>query len=75
MRSNEKMKNNIMLEDLPTEIIQDYLFKYLEDTDIYRLGQTGSQRLLELSESFIQLGMYITVFMGMANLLIAYIEP
>ena len=59
MHSLETMKNNnLMLEDLPTEIIQDYVFKYLGDTDIYHLSQTGSQRLKELSESFIQLGMY-----------------
>ena len=52
----EKMDTTI--EDLPAEIIQDYLFKYLHDTDIYNLSQTGSLRLKEVSENFIQLGKY-----------------
>ena len=46
------------IEDLPAEIIQDYLFQYLHDTDIYNLSQTGSLRLKEVSENFIQLGEY-----------------
>ena len=50
------------IEDLPTEILQDYLFKYLHDTDIYNLGQTGSLRLREISENFIQLGKYLQIY-------------
>ena len=50
------MGKEITIDDLPTEIIQDYLFKYLHDTDIYNLSQTGSMRLKEVSENFIQLG-------------------
>ena len=47
------------IEDLPAEIIQDYLFQYLDDTDIYNISQTGSLRLKEVSENFIQLGEYL----------------
>ena len=50
------MRSEKTLEDLPTEIVQDYIFKYLEDTDIYNLSQVGSHRLNEVSESFLQLG-------------------
>ena len=53
----EKMDKTI--EDLPAEIIQDYLFQYLDDTDIYNISQTGSLRLKEVSENFIQLGEYL----------------
>ena len=52
------MGKEITIDDLPTEIIQDYLFKYLHDTDIYNLSQTGSARLKDVSENFIQLGKY-----------------
>ena len=44
------------IEEMPTEILQDYVFKYLHDTDIYNLSQTGSLRLKEVSENFIHLG-------------------
>ena len=54
--NEEKMDKTI--EDLPAEIIQDYLFQYLDDTDIYNISQTGSLRLKEVSENFIQLGKY-----------------
>ena len=54
--NEEKMDKTI--EDLPAEILQDYLFQYLHDTDIYNLSQTGSLRLKEISENFIQLGEY-----------------
>ena len=53
----EKMDKTI--EDLPAEIIQDYLFQYLDDTDIYNISQSGSLRLKEVSENFIQLGEYL----------------
>lgn len=52
------MEKETTIDDLPTEILQDYLFKYLHDTDIYNLSQTGSSRLKEVSENFIQLGKY-----------------
>ena len=42
--------------DLPNEIIQDFIFKYLDDVDIYRLGTTGSTRLKEICENFVQIG-------------------
>ena len=49
------------LDELPTEILHDYLFQYLHDTDIYNLSQTGSSRLKEVSENFIQLGKYLRI--------------
>ena len=54
----DSRKMEATIEDLPTEIIQDKLFQYLHDTDIYNLSQTGSLRLKEVSENFIQLGEY-----------------
>ena len=42
--------------DLPTEIIQKYVFKYLADIDIYNLGNTGNIRLKQISEDYVQLG-------------------
>ena len=56
MMNKDNKTTKTTIEDLPTEIIQDYLFKYLHDTDIYNLTQAGSHRLKEVSESFIQLG-------------------
>merc|ERR1712141_650329 len=62
------MGKDITIDDLPTEIIQDYLFKYLHDTDIYNLAQAGSHRLKEVSESFIQLvGTFLMVSGGVAD--------
>ena len=42
--------------DLPNEIIQVYIFKYLEDVDIYTLGKTDSTRLKEICENTVQIG-------------------
>ena len=56
------MRSKTTILDLPTEIIQDYLFKYLEDTDIYNLSQLGSRRLKEISEGFVQLGKYFNLY-------------
>ena len=42
--------------DLPTEIIQSFIFKYLADIDVYRLGRSGNTRLKEISEDYVQIG-------------------
>ena len=43
---------------LPNEVIQNFIFKYLEDVDIYKLGQTGNYRLKEMCEHYVQIGKY-----------------
>ena len=45
------------LSILPTEILRDFIFKYLSDVDVYRLGNCGDQRLKEICENFTQVGM------------------
>ena len=53
---NQAMSTTSIL-DLPTEIIQTFIFKYLDDIDIYNLGEAGSKRLKEISQGTIaQLG-------------------
>ena len=37
--------------DLPTEILQTFIFKYLDDIDIHNLGEAGSRRLKEIAEA------------------------
>ena len=44
-KTKKMKKMETTIDDLPTEILEDYLFKYLHDTDIYNLSQTGSSRL------------------------------
>ena len=46
----------IGLSILPTEILRDFIFKYLSDVDVYRLGNCGDQRLKEICENFTQVG-------------------
>lgn len=41
------------------EILQTYIFDYLEYDDICSLGKTGSSRLREISEDYITPGMKI----------------
>ena len=48
----------ILLQDLPTEIIRHYLFPYLDDIDIFRLGNTGDTRLKEICDNFVEIGKY-----------------
>ena len=48
----------ILLQDLPTEIIRQYLFPYLDDIDIFRLGNTGDTRLKEICDNFVEIGKY-----------------
>ena len=43
---------------LPNEVIQNFIFTYLEDIDIYKLGQTGNYRLKELCEHNVKIGKY-----------------
>ena len=41
---------------LPIEIIQDFIFEYLADIDIYNLGQAGNKRIKEICEHYIKIG-------------------
>ena len=49
---------NTNIIDLPTEIIQSFIFKYLADVDVYNLGRTGNSRLKEISEDYVQIGKF-----------------
>lgn len=48
----------ILLQDLPTEIFRHYLFPYLDDIDIFRLGNAGDTRLKEICDNFVEIGKY-----------------
>ena len=43
------------LLDLPMEIF-DLIFTFLDHMDIYRLGETGNERLKNISEIYAQIG-------------------
>ena len=42
--------------DLPMEIF-DFIFTFLDHMDIYRLGETGNERLKNISDIYAQIGM------------------
>ena len=42
--------------DLPSEVLQTHIFRYLTDMDIYNLGMIGNNRSKEISEDYVQLG-------------------
>ena len=44
--------------DLPTELFYSWIFRYLDEADIYNLGEAGSQRLKQISEGSVKLGQY-----------------
>ena len=44
--------NTLNIQDLPTEILQNALFKYLDRIDIHNLSKTGNWRLKEISEDY-----------------------
>ena len=52
------MSVNASILDLPNEIFLTEIFKHLDDIDIYHLGETGNQRLKEISEAYVQLGKF-----------------
>ena len=60
----------ILLQDLPTEIFRHYLFPYLDDIDIFRLGNAGDTRLKEICDNFVEIGKYWEGIL----LLIIYLE-
>ena len=41
--------------DLPAEIFHNLIFKYLGAFDIHSLGKSGSHRLKEISENYLEL--------------------
>ena len=41
---------------LPNEIIQDFIFEYLADVDIYNLGLAGNKRVKEICEHYVKIG-------------------
>ena len=43
------------IQHLPSEVITHYIFKYLDEVDIYNVGQTGSKFLMEASEQMVKL--------------------
>ncbi len=48
--------NTMSIAELPTEILQNCVFKYLADIDIYNLGKAGNSRLRKISEDVSELG-------------------
>ena len=50
--------NTVTIADLPTEILQNFVFKYLGDIDIYNLSRAGNTRLRKISEDFSELGKF-----------------
>ena len=45
-----------ILDRLPTEIIENFLFQYLSCEDLSSLSTIGSKRLKDISEDYIQSG-------------------
>ena len=54
------MNNTIQISQLPTEILQTFIFKCLDDIDVWSLGQAGDTRLREITEQYLDM-MKITV--------------
>lgn len=50
--------NSTSLAELPVEIFHNGIFRYIDDIDIFNLGKTGSQRLKEIAEDFVQIGKF-----------------
>ena len=48
--------------DLPTEVFQNCIFKYLPDIDVYNLRKTGNLRMKQISEDHIELGKYPNIY-------------
>ena len=59
---NQTMDTTTIL-DLPTEIFITAIFKYLNNIDIYHLGESGSKRLKGISEYIVgNLGKFFNLF-------------
>ena len=43
-----------MLSDLPSEVLQEVIFKYLTCKDIRSIGRTKSKRLKSIADDYIQ---------------------
>ena len=53
--------------DMPAEVLQTHIFRYLDDIDIYNLGMAGNQSLKEISTDYVQLGKHLEVLYSMLN--------
>ena len=55
-QSNEIMSPNSqkILSDLPSEVLQEVVFKYLTCKDIRSIAETKSKRLTPIAEDYIQ---------------------
>ena len=42
------------ISDLPNEVLQMHIFRYLDDVDIYNLGLAGNTRLKEISHDHVK---------------------
>lgn len=44
--------------ELPLELIQNYIFPYLEGIDIYNFGESGNRRMKAIFDDYFKLGKY-----------------
>ena len=49
------MNSTIQISQIPTEVLQTFIFKYLDDIDIWSLGQAGDTRLKEIAEQYLDM--------------------
>ena len=46
--------SSMSLQNLPTEVIHDFILPNLLDNDIRSLGESGSKRLKEITEDYVR---------------------
>ena len=49
------MNTTLQISQIPTEVLQTFIFKYLDDIDVWSLGQAGDTRLREITEQYLDM--------------------